>query len=150
MDIRKIKKLIDLVSETNISEIEIKEDKESIRIVLNRQSNNFSPNEQICAPKMQLLEANMLTTQENTKQEITETKYTVNSPMVGTVYLSSAPDTRNFVEIGQKVKVGETLCLIEAMKMYNKIEADRSGTLTARLIENAQPVEYNQPLFIIE
>src|SRR3990167_6601706 len=74
----------------------------------------------------------------------------VKSPMVGTVYLSGTPGKPPFVSVGQKVKIGDTLCLIEAMKMFNKIEADKTGTISARLVENEQPVEYDQPLFIIE
>lgn len=148
MDIRKIKKLIDLINENNIAEIEIKEEKESIHIILNKQNSNFVPNEQVFAPKMQATES-------KTKEELQiakepDKKNTVNSPMVGTVYLASAPGGKHFVEVGRKVKAGDTLCLIEAMKMFNKIEADRAGTITAKLVENAQPVEYNQPLFVIE
>lgn len=140
MDIRKIKKLIDLINENNIAEIEIREEKESVHIILNKQNMNFVPNEQAFVPKMQVIEPKLPVEPQNT----------LNSPMVGTVYLSSAPGAKHFVEVGQKVKAGETLCLIEAMKMFNKIEADRAGTITARLVENAQPVEYNQPLFVIE
>jgi acetyl-CoA carboxylase biotin carboxyl carrier protein len=150
MDIRKIKKLIDLINENNIAEIEIMEEKESIHIVLNKQNTNFVPNEQTYSPKIQVIEPVLPVETQNAQKEAARAKNTVNSPMVGTVYLSSAPGAKHFVETGQKVKVGDTLCLIEAMKMFNKIEADRSGTVTARLVENAQPVEYNQPLFIIE
>ena len=146
MDIRKIKKLIDLINENNIAEIEIREEKESVHIILNKQNINFVPNEQAFAPKMQIIEPKLPAESQN----IIDKKNTLTSPMVGTVYLSSAPGAKHFVEVGQKVKVGETLCLIEAMKMFNKIEADRAGTITARLVENAQPVEYNQPLFVIE
>ena len=77
-------------------------------------------------------------------------KHVVRAPMVGTVYLSSSPGAKSFVEIGQIVKIGDVLCLIEAMKMFNQIEADKSGTITARLVENGIPVEFNQPLFVIE
>ncbi len=148
MDIRKIKKLIDLIKENNIAEIEIKEEKESVHIILNRQSANFVSNEQAQVAKMQLSEVKSPVESQSPKE--IDKKNTINSPMVGTVYLSATPGAKSFVEVGQKVKVGETLCLIEAMKMFNKIEADRAGTITARLVENAQPVEYNQPLFVIE
>lgn len=153
MDIRKIKKLIDLISENNIAEIEIREEKESVHIVLNKQHINFMQNEPTSSPKVQATEPKVLVEaqdSENIQKEVAKNKHTVNSPMVGTVYLSSAPGAKHFVEVGQKVKVGDTICLIEAMKMFNKIEADRAGTVTTLLVENAQPVEYNQPLFVIE
>ena len=77
-------------------------------------------------------------------------KHTIKAPMVGTVYLSATPGAKPFVEIGQTVKVGDDICLIEAMKMFNQIEADKAGTITARLVDNGTPVEFNQPLFVIE
>jgi acetyl-CoA carboxylase biotin carboxyl carrier protein len=150
MDIRKIKKLIDLINENNIAEIEIKEEKESIHIILNKHNMNLMPNEQMFAPKIQVIEPILSDESQSLKKEENKIKNTVKSPMVGTVYLSSTPGAKHFVDVGQKVKVGDTLCLIEAMKMFNKIEADRAGTIIARLVENAQPVEYNQPLFVIE
>lgn len=146
MDIRKIKKLIDLVNENDISQIEVKEDKESVRIVSNR---GIVANEQLYAPKVQHIEAKPAVEATPQPKAPETPKNTVNSPMVGTVYLSPSPGAKQFVEIGQKVTEGDTLCLIEAMKMFNQIEADRSGTVTERLIENAQSVEYNQPLFVI-
>jgi acetyl-CoA carboxylase biotin carboxyl carrier protein len=148
MDIRKIKKIIDLVNENNISELEIHEEKESIRISLSKPLANFVPNMQVSTPIMQSSEQKSLPEANKTEAVIAE--HTVSSPMVGSVYLSSTPGSKHFVDIGQQVKVGDTLCLIEAMKMFNRIEADKSGTLTARLVENAQPVEYGQALFIIE
>ncbi|EKE10936.1 MAG: acetyl-CoA carboxylase, biotin carboxyl carrier protein [uncultured bacterium] len=150
MDIRKIKKLIDLINENNIAEIEIREEKESIHIVLNKQNLNLVPNEQPSSSKIQTIEQNLPEDLKTTMPDASKAKNTINSPMVGTVYLSATPGAKHFVEAGQKVKVGDTLCLIEAMKTYNKIEADKSGTITARLVENSQPVEYNQPLFAIE
>lgn len=150
MDIRKIKKLIDLINENNIAEIEIKEEKESIHIVLNHKNfSNIVANMPLSSPKIEQNDVNSLK-ETPAEPKIAEPKYTINSPMVGTVYLSSAPGTKHFVEIGQKIKVGDTICLIEAMKMFNKIESDRDGIVTERLVENAQPVEYNQPLFVIE
>lgn len=80
----------------------------------------------------------------------TKAGHNIESPIVGTIYLSSSPNTKNFVEIGQKINVGDTLCLIEAMKTFNKIETDRAGTIIAILVKNGQPVEYGQPLFTIE
>lgn len=150
MDIRKIKKLIDLINENNIAEIEIREEKESIHIVLNKQNLNLVPNEQPSSSKIQTIEQNLPEDLKTTMPDASKAKNTINSPMVGTVYLSATPGAKHFVEAGQKVKVGDTLCLIEAMKTYNKIEADKSGTITTRLVENSQPVEYNQPLFVIE
>jgi acetyl-CoA carboxylase biotin carboxyl carrier protein len=147
MDIRKVKKLIDLVNENNIAEIEIHEEKESIRVTMNKQSANLAAIMPQSAPIMQQTEQKILS---ETKPEPIIAKHTVNSPMVGTVYLSSTPGAKHFVDLGQHVKPGDTLCLIEAMKMFNRIEADKAGIITARLIENSQPVEYDQPLFIIE
>lgn len=150
MDIRKLKKLIDLVNENNIAEIEIREEKESVHIVLNSKQNiNLASNVLTSSPNMQAIEQKSPKEEQKAEQD-TKPKYTVNSPMVGTIYLSSAPGAKHFIEIGQKIKAGDTLCLIEAMKMFNKIESDRDGTVTARLVENAQPVEYDQPLFVIE
>lgn len=148
MDLRKVKKLIDLVTENNIAELEIHEDKESIRISLNGKNQNFAPIVTTSSPILQTSEQQ--TTKSDTAKTENTNKHTVNSPMVGTVYLSATPGAKHFVEIGQNVKVGDTLCLIEAMKMFNKIEADRTGVVTARLIENEQPVEFDQPLFVIE
>lgn len=150
MDIRKLKKLIDLINENNIAEIEIKEEKESVHIVLNHKNYpNIAVNMQPSSPKIEQNENN-IPKETPAETKILPPKYTINSPMVGTVYLSSAPGAKHFVEIGQKIKVGDTICLIEAMKMFNKIESDRDGIVTERLVENAQPVEYNQPLFVIE
>ena len=147
MDIRKIKKLIDLVNENDIAEIEVKEDKESVHIV---SSKNMVAIEQASSPKMQHIAAKLTEEAAAPKKEPQISKHTVDSPMVGTAYLSPSPGAKSFVEIGQKVNAGDTLCLIEAMKMFNQIEADKSGVVTERLIENAQSVEYNQPLFVID
>ncbi len=149
MDIRKIKKIIDLVNENNIVELEIHEEKESIRVTLNKNNANFATIMHASTPITQQSDQKNLPEQ-SLKPELPDTKHTVKSPMVGSVYLSATPGSANFVDIGQQVKAGDTLCLIEAMKMFNRIEADKSGTITARLIENAQPVEYGQPLFVIE
>lgn len=145
MDIRKIKKIIDLVNENNINELEIHEKEESIRVTLNKQGNNLAPIMQV-SPSIIQEKAQNQSPEQSEKQEKIETKHTVKSPMVGSVYLSATPGAKHFVDIGQQVKTGDTLCLIEAMKMFNRIEADKSGTITMRLVENAQPVEYGQPL----
>ncbi len=152
MDIRKIKKLIDLVSENNIAEIEVTEDKESVHIVLNRQPNTVGSNVPQNVVNIPQNGANLLKNDKSNElgQEKPKVEYRVDSPMVGTVYLASAPGAKSFVEMGQKIKVGDTLCLIEAMKTFNKIEADRAGVVMAILVENGQPVEYGQALFTIE
>ena len=148
MDIRKIKKLIDLVKENNIGELEIKEDSESIHIVANPAVNLATT----AAPSGLIVQPITNDHSREVSAETKETKpeYNVESPMVGTVYLASAPGAKNFIEVDQKIKIGDTLCLIEAMKTFNKIEADRAGVVTSILVENGQPVEYGQPLFIIE
>jgi acetyl-CoA carboxylase biotin carboxyl carrier protein len=149
MDTRKIRKLIELVKETGIGELEVKSGEESVRINC----------QMMGAPMMAAPQPVHVTTAapevsapkpEAVKKHVHVEGHHVKSPMVGTVYLSTAPGSAPFVSVGQKVKMGDTLCLIEAMKMFNKIEADKSGTISARLIENEQPVEYDQPLFIIE
>ena len=152
MDMRKIKKLIELIQSTGVAEIEIREGEESVRIT----------RETKAAPMMAAPQQTAHTIADNTSQKSAESapttpaaptgpeKHTVKSPMVGTVYLSSSPSVKPFVEVGQTVKTGDVICLIEAMKMFNQIEADKSGVITARLVDNGTPVEFNQPLFTIE
>ncbi len=154
VDIRKIRKLIELINETGVAEIEVHEDKESVRI--SRYSH--APAQATPVHYAQQPESHSASSQPNTQapqaatpKESTPTKgYTVKSPMVGTVYLAPTPGEKPFVEVGQRVEVGDVLCLIEAMKMYNQIEADKAGVISARLIDNESPVEFDQPLFIIE
>jgi acetyl-CoA carboxylase biotin carboxyl carrier protein len=153
MDIRKIKKLIDMIGESDIAEIEIHEGEESVRI--SRQS-AVAPAPQYMMP----MPAGAAIQQTSAQPAVAEpaksaeadahTGHVLRSPMVGTFYRSSTPGAKSFVELGQRVKEGETLCIIEAMKILNQIEADKSGKITKILVENAQPVEYNQPLFVIE
>lgn len=154
MDTRKIRKLIELVKETGIGELEVKSGEESVRINCQAVSVPMMTQQVIpqAAPIMTAASASVATDAKpaETKKHVHAEGHHVKSPMVGTVYLSSAPGSAAFVSVGQKVKVGDTLCLIEAMKMFNKIEADKAGTISARLIENEQPVEYDQSLFIIE
>lgn len=140
MDIRKIKKLIEIIEESDIAELEISEGEESVRI-----SRYSSPPPVAAAP---LVAAAAAPTAPAAEEKTAG--HVVKSPMVGTFYRSSSPGAKPFVEIGQSVDVGDTLCIIEAMKILNQIEADKSGTVTQVLVEDAQPVEYNQPLFIIE
>lgn len=156
MDIRKIKKLIDLIDETGVAEIEIKEKDESVRI--SRQYNG--PVMQQAPMVTSVMPATTHAPVSAKTEEATPEKpkpvpqhkegHSVKSPMVGTAYLSPTPGAKPFVEVGQHVEAGAVLCLIEAMKMYNQIESDKAGIVSARMIENGQPVEYDQPLFIIE
>ena len=136
MDIRKVKKLIELLEESGIAEIEIHEGEESVRI--SRQSQATAV---LTAPAA-------APAAEPAAEEITG--HTVNAPMVGTFYRAPSPGAKSFVEVGQSVNVGDTLCIIEAMKLLNQIEADKAGVVNAVLCENGQPVEYGQPLFVID
>ena len=155
MDIRKIKKLIDLIQETDIAEIEIQEGEESVRI-----SRNSSAGAQMMmsAPAMQhaMPAPSAPSTpqapqvEESAEPAGPDLTNAVKSPMVGTFYRSSSPDSAPFAEVGQSVSQGDAICIIEAMKMFNQIEADRSGTVTAILVENGHPVEFDEPLIIIE
>jgi len=145
MDIRKIRKMIEIMKETGVTEIEIREGEESVRI--NCQQNVITQ----AMPQMMTQQVTTPIAAETAKIETkAEIKGTIiSSPMVGTFYRSPSPDSPAFVEVGRKVKAGETLAMIEAMKMFNPIEAEVSGTITAILVENSQPVEYGQPLFTI-
>jgi acetyl-CoA carboxylase biotin carboxyl carrier protein len=138
MDIRKVKKLIELVKSTDIAELEIHEGEESVRISHSKAIPQVEYQIGPTAPPKAIEEA----------KEIPGHK--IKSPMVGTVYLAPTPGAKPFVEIGQRVKVGDTLCLIEAMKMFNQVESDKAGVVSACMVENSYPVEYDQPLFIIE
>ncbi len=151
MDIRKIKKLIELVEESGISELEISEGEESVRIsraqpvATVQQSYSVPPlSTPTPAPQVQA-EAQA---KAEVKQE--ETGHKVRSPMVGAFYRSPSPDAKPFVEVGQSVKEGDTLCIIEAMKMMNQIQADKAGTVSAILCEDGQTIEFDEPLFIIK
>ncbi|MDP2097687.1 MAG: acetyl-CoA carboxylase biotin carboxyl carrier protein [Methylobacter sp.] len=147
MDIRKIKKLIEIIEESDIAELEIKEGEESIRI--SRYSAAPATVAYTPAPAAPA-SAPVVTAALAATAEEKITGHVVKSPMVGTFYRSASPGTKVFAEIGQSVQVGDTLCIIEAMKILNQIESDKSGTVTKILVENAEPVEYGQPLFIIE
>ncbi len=155
MDIRKVKKLIDLLDETGVYEIEIKEGEESVRISRSAPVGTQYSHVMMAPPTAQMSHAPAHTSGTETApakatEKAPDNRHTVKSPMVGTAYLSSTPGAKPFVEIGQTVQVGDTICLVEAMKMFNQIEADRAGKITARFIENGTPVEFDQPLFIIE
>jgi acetyl-CoA carboxylase biotin carboxyl carrier protein len=146
MDIRKIKKLIEIIEESEIAELEIKEGEEWIRI--NRYSSAPAP-VAYAAPAVAAAPAPVAAPAAAPAEEKV-TGHVVKSPMVGTFYRAASPGSKPFTDVGQSVQLGDTLCIIEAMKILNQIEADKSGTVTKILVENAQPVEYGQPLFIIE
>ncbi|MDO9424851.1 MAG: acetyl-CoA carboxylase biotin carboxyl carrier protein [Methylobacter sp.] len=146
MDIRKIKKLIEIIEESGIAELEIKEGEEVIRI--SRYS--AAPAAVAYAPAPVAAAPVAIAAPATAASEEKITGHVVKSPMVGTFYRSASPGTKIFVEVGQSVQVGDTLCIIEAMKILNQIESDKDGILTKVLVENAEPVEYGQPLFIIE
>ncbi len=154
MDMRKIKKLIDLIQSTGVAEIEIREGEESVRIT--REIKNMpvmmaAPSSPTYAQAPAPAEANANPAPAKVADAApAANKHTVKAPMVGTVYLSATPGSKPFVEIGQSIKAGDVICLIEAMKMFNQIEADKDGTITARLVDNGTPVEFHQPLFVIE
>lgn len=150
MDIRKIKKLIELLEETGISEIEIKEGEESVRLSRHHYAAEPAATRYISSAPPVQSEPEPPSLTQNKPAEKPSSGHQIHSPMVGTMYTSPSPDAPPFVAIGQSVKIGDTLCIIEAMKMFNEIEADRAGVITAVLVENGEPVEYNQPLFTIE
>lgn len=151
MDIRKIKKLIELVEESGISELEISEGEESVRISRSAPVASYPVMQQAYAAPMmqpQAPAAPAAAAEAPAKAEISG--HIVRSPMVGTFYRTPSPDAKAFVEVGQKVNVGDTLCIVEAMKMMNQIEADKAGVVKAILIESGQPVEFDEPLVVIE
>ena len=154
MDIRKIKKLIELVEESGISELEISEGEESVRISRAAPAASFPVMQQAYAAPVQqpaLSAAVAPVAAEAAPAAATEISgHIVRSPMVGTFYRTPSPDAKAFIEIGQKVNAGDTLCIVEAMKMMNQIEADKAGVVKAILVESGQPVEFDEPLVVIE
>ena len=151
MDIRKIKKLIELVEESGIAELEITEGEESVRIhrgptgVAAPMAYNYAAPAPMAAPAP----AAPAPVAEAPAAEAGPTGHQVKSPMVGTFYQSPAPGAKSFIEVGQKVNVGDTICIVEAMKMMNQIEADKAGTIGAILVSDGEPVEFDQPLVTI-
>lgn len=150
MDLRKLKKLIDLVEESGISELELTEDGEKVRISRNFTSNapapqytNYAPQQYAVAP------AAAAPAPAAEASAPVEEGHAVKSPMVGTFYRSPSPDAKAFVEVGDTVAVGDTLCIIEAMKLLNEIESDKAGVVKKILVDNGQAIEYGEPLFII-
>jgi acetyl-CoA carboxylase biotin carboxyl carrier protein len=152
MDLRKLKKLIDLVQESGISELEVTEGEEKVRIAkfapAGMASLQYAP---LPAPALPVAgaDATAASRLEDDEDDIPE-GHVVKSPMVGTFYRSPSPGANAFVEVGQNVKQGETLCIIEAMKLLNEIESDATGVIRSILVENGQPVEFGEPLFIID
>ena len=153
MDVRKVKKLIELIENSDIAELEIVEGEESVRISRNSPQPVYAP-----APLMQAPVAaapvapasGLNQTTPGTEESDLPSGETMDSPMVGTFYTSASPTSAPFVKVGDSVSVGDTLCIIEAMKMLNQIESDKSGVIKAMLVENETPVEFGQPLFVIE
>ncbi|MGP3590974.1 acetyl-CoA carboxylase biotin carboxyl carrier protein [Vagococcus sp. WN89Y] len=157
MDIRKIKKLIELVEESGISELEISEGEESVRISRSAANAGFPVMQQAyAAPMMQqpalsnAVAPAAAPAMDAPAAAAEISGHIVRSPMVGTFYRTPSPDAKAFIEIGQKVNVGDTLCIVEAMKMMNQIEADKAGVVKAILVESGQPVEFDEPLVVIE
>jgi acetyl-CoA carboxylase biotin carboxyl carrier protein len=151
MDLRKIKTLIDLLEQSGISELEVKEGEESVRIA-RHPGGAVAPLIQYAPPPAALpaAPAPAPAAAPAAKPAAASRGHAVKSPMVGTFYRAPSPGAKPFVEVGQTVKQGQTLCIIEAMKMLNQIEADASGVITEALVENGQPVQFDQPLFMIE
>lgn len=152
MDLRKVKKLIELVEESGVAEIEIKEGEESVRIC-----RSLPPHLMQSQPMYHAIPTHhhqapppASEIKPESEESTLPEGHTVRSPMVGVVYLAPSPTAKSFVEIGSRVSVGDTLCIVEAMKMMNRIEADKSGVIAARLVDNGLPVEFGQPLFIIQ
>ena len=154
MDIRKVKKLIDLLDTSNVDEIEIHEGEESVRISRHRPAAPLTAGLAIPAPAAEVSvrrEAPAAAAEPGAEDggEQLPAGHIITSPMVGTFYQAPSPGAKPFVDVGQRVQVGDTVCIIEAMKMLNQIEADHAGVIGAMLVENGQPVEYGQPLFVI-
>lgn len=149
MDIRKIRKLIELMNETHISEIEIKEGEETLRLSRHSTVVSEAP---VRHAAQQIIHHAPASPSPAVEAPIAPaiTGHTIRSPMVGTMYTSPSPESPPFVTVGQTVKAGEVLCIVEAMKMFNEIEADRAGKIVNILVSSGDPVEYDQPLFILE
>jgi acetyl-CoA carboxylase biotin carboxyl carrier protein len=158
MDIRKIKKLIELLEESGIAEIEIKEGEEAVRISRMPTGANAAPMYYHALPSMPLAAPVELPKAAAATAAVAEApaakprpnEHVITAPMVGTFYASPSPGAKAFIEIGDEVKVGQVLCIIEAMKMMNQIEADRAGRVTSIMARNGDPVEFGQPLFVVE
>ncbi|MCK6437392.1 acetyl-CoA carboxylase biotin carboxyl carrier protein [Rivihabitans pingtungensis] len=152
MDLRKLKKLIDLVEESGIAELEVTEGEEKVRItrVQAGAAMAYPAMTQVALPQAAMAPAAAPAAAAPAEAAKPSTQNAVKSPMVGTFYRSATPGGKPFAEIGQNVSVGDTLCIIEAMKLMNEIESDRAGVIKAILVENGEPVEFGEPLFVIE
>ena len=153
MDLRKLKTLIDLVSESNVSELEITEAEGKVRIVKSMPTGANGPVTYALPPSAAPVAAPAVEgapMAAPVAESAAPAGHVVKSPMVGTFYRASSPGAKPFVEIGDTIKEGETICIVEAMKILNEIEADKTGTVTQILVENGQAVEYGQPLYVIE
>ena len=157
MDLRKLKKLIDLVEESGINELELTEGEEKVRI--SRQGANSNPVQYVNLPPVPSIlpqpvvshsENNATATTPNASKQSEINGHVITSPMVGTFYRASSPESAPFVDIGSAVKKGDTICIIEAMKLLNEIEADKDGIIKQIIAENGQPVEFGEALFVIE
>ncbi|HEY0893796.1 MAG TPA: acetyl-CoA carboxylase biotin carboxyl carrier protein [Cellvibrio sp.] len=148
MDLRKLKKLIDLVEESGISELELTEGEEKVRISRAMAPGAAPVTQYVAAPAPVAAPAAAASAPAAAPAEVLEGKV-VKSPMVGTFYRASSPDAKAFVDVGSSVNTGDTLCIIEAMKLLNEIESEFSGTIKKVFVENGQPVEYGEPLFLI-
>lgn len=152
MDIRKIKKLIELLEESGINELEITEGEESVRISRNGPTPQYAPMQHYAPAPQQYAPAPAPAAQAAAAPEAAKVAsgHIMKSPMVGSFYRAASPTAKAFAEVGQSVKVGDTLCIVEAMKMMNQIQADKAGVIKEILVENGEPVEFDQPLFVIE
>jgi acetyl-CoA carboxylase biotin carboxyl carrier protein len=149
MDIRKVKKLIELLEESNINELEITEGEDSVRISRGVPAAAYAPQPMLAAPLAAAPAAAPAAAAAAVVVDEPIAGHTINSPMVGSFYASPAPESPAFVSVGQTVSPGDVLCIIEAMKMMNQIEADKAGVIGAVLVEDGDPIEFDQPLFTI-
>ena len=148
MDIRKVKRLVEMLENSNLEEIEIKEGEESVRLVKSLGSQQSFQPQSIVLP--QETQPGVTPQAIETPEEVVKESNSINSPMVGTFYASASPESKPFVTIGQTIKKGDTLCILEAMKMMNQVQAESDGKIIEILVNNAEPVEFDQPLFVIE
>ena len=149
MDLRKLKKLIDLVQESGISELEVTEGEEKVRIAKQFAAAPVAHHVIAAPAPVAAAPAAAATAPTATSEPALPAGHIVKSPMVGTFYRASSPDAKAFAEVGDSVKEGQTLCIVEAMKLLNEIESDATGVIKAILVENGQPVEFGEPLFVI-
>jgi acetyl-CoA carboxylase biotin carboxyl carrier protein len=151
VDIRKIKKLIELLENSSLTEMEIQEGEESVKLSRHiNQSQMMVHNPMPMATAAPIAPPVASNSESDSVTKASEDGHIQRSPMVGTFYTASSPDAEPFVKVGQKVQVGDTLCVVEAMKMFNQIESEYSGTVTKVLVENGQPIEFDEPLFVIK